>query len=125
MKENFSQVTERTPGRALRDWSNTSLFGDPVAGILRSYGPRTEATRNGEWTNPELDALSAALETTTDLARRRAQFRRILELLEREDPAYVVLHQAASFTAKRRDIAWRAAKGWAMDFRSGNLRFGA
>ncbi len=125
MKENFSQVTERTPGRALRDWSNTSLFGDPVAGILRSFGPRTEATRNGEWTNPELDALSAALEATTDVARRRAQFRRILELLEHEDPAYIVLHQAASFTAKRRDIAWRAAKGWAMDFRSGNLRFGA
>jgi peptide/nickel transport system substrate-binding protein len=125
MKENFTQVTDRTPGRAVRDWSNTSLFGDPVAGILRSYGPRTEAARNAEWVNAELDQLSGQLEAETDMARRRAMFRRILELLEREDPAYIVLHQAAAFTAKRRDIAWRASKGWAMDFRADNLRFGA
>jgi peptide/nickel transport system substrate-binding protein len=44
--------------------------------------------------------------------------------VEREDPGYLVLHQAASFTAKRRDIGWRASKGWAMDFRAGNLRVG-
>jgi peptide/nickel transport system substrate-binding protein len=49
----------------------------------------------------------------------------VLELLEREDPAYIVPHQAAAFTAKRKDIAWRASKGWAMDFRAGNLRLGA
>jgi peptide/nickel transport system substrate-binding protein len=125
MKENFTQVTDRTPGRALRDWSNTSLFGDPVAGILRSFGPRTEATRNAEWINPELDALSGELSASTDAARRRVAFRRVLEILEREDPGYVVLHQAAAFTAKRRDIAWRASKGWAMDFRADNLRVGA
>jgi peptide/nickel transport system substrate-binding protein len=125
MKENFTQVTERTPGRALRDWSNTSLFGDPVAGILRSFGPRTEATRNAEWINPELDALSEELSASTDAARRRVAFRRVLVILEREDPGYVVLHQAAAFTAKRRDIAWRASKGWAMDFRADNLRIGA
>ncbi len=125
MRENFSQVTERTPGRAIRDWSNTSLFGDPVAGLLRSFGPRTEAELNGEWTNPEFDRLSAELTSETDTARRRAHFRRLLEIAEREDPAYLVLHQAASFTAKRRDIAWRAAKGWPMDFRAGNLRVGA
>jgi len=125
MKENFSQVTARTPGRGLRDWSNTSLFGDPVAGILRSFGPRTEASRTGEWINEEFDRVSAALEAETDIERRRAHFRRVLELLEREDPAYIVLHQAAAFTAKRKDIAWRASKGWAMDFRAGNLRLGA
>ena len=125
MKENFSQVTERSPGRGIRDWSNTSLFGDPVAGILRAFGPRTEATRTGEWINPEFNRVSGALETETDLERRRAHFRRVLELLEREDPAYIVLHQAAAFTAKRKDIAWRASKGWAMEFRAGNLRVGA
>jgi peptide/nickel transport system substrate-binding protein len=125
MKENFSQVTERSPGRGIRDWSNTSLFGDPVAGILRSFGPRTEAARNGEWINEEFDRVSEALVAETDIARRRAHFRRVLDLLEREDPGYIVLHQAAAFTAKRRDIAWRASKGWAMDFRGDNLRVGA
>lgn len=124
MRENFSQVTARTPGRALRDWSNTSIFGDPVAGILRSYGPRTEAERIGEWTNAEFDALVPQLEAETDMARRRAQFRRILTILEREDPGYIVLHHAAAFTAKRRDIRWRASSGWAMVFGPGNLRVG-
>jgi peptide/nickel transport system substrate-binding protein len=125
MRENFPQVTARTPGRGVRDWSNTSIFGDPVAGLLRGIGPRTEAERNGEWTNPEFDRVATALEAETDMARRRAQFRRLLEIVEREDPCYIVLHQAAAFTAKRRDIAWRAAKGWAMEFGPGNLRVGA
>lgn len=125
MRENFTQVTERTPGRGVRDWSNTSLFGDPVAGLLRSFGPGSEATLNGEWTNEEFDGVAEALTAATDVPRRRAHFRRLLEIVEREDPGLLVLHQAASFTAKRRDIAWRASKGWAMDFRSHNLRFGA
>ncbi|WP_376089342.1 ABC transporter substrate-binding protein [Roseomonas sp. CCTCC AB2023176] len=125
MKENSSQLTERTPGRGIRDWSNTSTFGDPVAGILRSFGPRREAELNGEWTNEEFNRAADELVASTDMARRAALFRRMLEIVEREDPGLIVLHQAASFTAKRRDIAWRASKGWALDFRSHNLRFGA
>ncbi|NKC32473.1 ABC transporter substrate-binding protein [Falsiroseomonas selenitidurans] len=122
MMENFAQVTARTPGRGVRDWSNTSIFGDPVAGILRSFGPRTEAERTGEWSSATFNETSAALETETDLTRRRELFRRLLTILEREDPGYIVLHQAAAFTAKRKDIQWRAAKGWAMVFSQGNLR---
>jgi peptide/nickel transport system substrate-binding protein len=125
MRENFDQVTARTPGRGIRDWSNTSLFGDPVAGLLRAFGARTEAERNGEWTNPEFNAVSEALIAETDMARRQGRFRRLLEIVEREDPGYLVLHQAAAFTAKRRDIAWRASKGWAMDFGPNNFRLGA
>jgi peptide/nickel transport system substrate-binding protein len=63
------------------------------------------------------------LETSTDRARRRAVFRRMLEIAEREDPAFTVLHQNATFTAKRRDTAWKASPAFAMDFRPGN--FGA
>ncbi len=47
-------------------------------------------------------------------------FRRMLEIAEREDPAYTVLHQNATFTAKRKDIRWKAAPAFAMDFRAGN-----
>jgi len=125
MQENFAQVTARTPGRGVRDWSNTSIFGDPVAGILRSFGPRTEAERTGEWANEDFNRTSAALETETDIARRQDLFRRLLTIVEREDPGYIVLHQAAAFTAKRKDIDWRASKGWAMNFGPGNLRVGA
>lgn len=125
MKENSAQLVERGPGRGIRDWSNTSTFGDPVAGVLRNFGPNTDATLNGEWANPEFDLAAAELTASTEIPRRRALFRRMLEIVEREDPGVLVLHQAASFTAKRRDIAWRAAKGWPMDFRPGNLRVGA
>lgn len=73
----------------------------------------------------ETDRLRPETWSTEDLAPRRDRFLRILEILKRGDPAHIVLHRAASFTAKRRDIAWRAARGWAMDVRAGNLRFGA
>nr|WP_246523074.1 ABC transporter substrate-binding protein [Neoroseomonas eburnea] len=123
MKENWTQITDRNGQRGVRDWSNTALFGDPVAAILRGFGPNGEMQLNGEWTNEEFNRLSAVVETSTDRAARRAAFRRMLEIAEREDPAYTLLHQAATFTAKRKDIEWRAAKAWAMDFRARNLRF--
>jgi peptide/nickel transport system substrate-binding protein len=125
MMENFDQVTASTPGRGVRDWSNTSVFGDPVAGVLRGYGPRSPAERSGEWASEEFNRVATALEAETDLSRRRDMFRRMLTILEREDPGYITLHHAAAFTAKRRDIAWRASSGWAMVFGPGNLRVGA
>ena len=42
------------------------------------------------------------------MALRRKEFQRILEVVEREDSGYTVLHQNANFTGKRRDIAWKA-----------------
>jgi alkyl hydroperoxide reductase subunit F len=38
-------------------------------------------------------------------------------------PAYTVLHQNATFTAKPKSIKWKASPAFAMDFRAGN--FGA
>jgi peptide/nickel transport system substrate-binding protein len=125
MKENISQVTEPTPGRGIRDWSSTALFGDPVAGLMRSFGPRTDSEMTGEWRNEEFSRQAGVLTSAMDLSQRRAAFRRMLEIVEREDPGYLVLHQAAGFTAKRRDIAWRAAKGWPMEFRAHNWRVGS
>ena len=51
---------------------------------------------------------------------RRLAFRRMLEILEREDPAYTVLHQNATFTAKPKALKWKAAPTFAMDFRATN-----
>jgi len=125
MVENWQQVQDRSTPRGLRDWSNTSLFNDPVAGLIRSMSPRGEIQRQGEWSNEEFNRLSPELESSTDPERRRVVFRRMLEIIEREDPGYIVLHQAATFTAKRKDIKWKASNGWALDFRAGNLNFGA
>jgi len=120
MKENWTQILERSPGRAVRDWSNSAPFNDPVSSLVAQHGPNGQQQQVGEYSNDELNRLCTELETSTDRPRRKQVFRRLLEIAEREDPAYTVLHQNATFTAKRRDIRWRAAPAFAMDFRTGN-----
>jgi peptide/nickel transport system substrate-binding protein len=104
----------------VRDWSNSAPFNDPVSSIVNQHGPNGQQQQVGEWTNEEMNRLSVELETSTDRARRRDIFARMLVITEREDPAYTVLHQNATFTAKRRDIRWKASPAFAMDFRSTN-----
>ncbi|HWK44651.1 MAG TPA: ABC transporter substrate-binding protein [Stellaceae bacterium] len=121
MKESWEQVFERNGQRAIRDWSNSAPFNDPVSSIVASHGPNGQQQQVGEWTNEEMNRLSPMLETETDMTKRKAIFKRMLEICEREDPAYTVLHQNATFTAKRKDIQWNAAPAFAMDFRAGNF----
>jgi len=119
--ENWAQIFSRETPRAVRDWSNSAPFNDPVSSIVNQHGPNGQQQQVGEWTNEEFNRLSGELETSTDRARRRLVFRRMLEIAEREDPAYTVLHQNATFTAKRRDTGWKASPAFAMDFRPGNF----
>jgi len=125
MKENWQQIFDRNSQRGIRDWSNSAPFNDPVSSIVAQHGPQGQQQQVGEWTNEEFNRLSVELETSTDRARRRVVFRRLLEIAEREDPAYTVLHQTATFTAKRKDIHWKAGQSFAMDFRARNLAFPA
>ena len=120
MKENWSQIFERSSARAVRDWSNSAPFNDPVSSLVSQHGPNGEQQQYGEWTNAEMNALSVELETGTDRAKRHQVFARMLAIAEREDPAYTVLHQNAVFTAKPKSIGWKVAPSFAMDFRSAN-----
>ncbi|MCZ8375869.1 MAG: ABC transporter substrate-binding protein [Beijerinckiaceae bacterium] len=119
-KENWTQIMERGSQRAVRDWSNSAPFSDPVSSIVNQHGPNGQQQQIGEWTNPEMNQLCEVLETSTDRAKRRLAFRRMLEICEREDPAYTVLHQNATFTAKPKSLKWQASPAFAMDFRPGN-----
>lgn len=120
MKENWTQILERGPSRGVRDWSNSATFNDPVSSIVSQHGPNGEQQQYGEWTNAEMNTLSYELETSTDMTRRHAIFARMLQICEREDPAYTVLHQNATFTGKQKATKWRAAPTFAMDFRAKN-----
>ncbi len=122
MKENWAQVFDRNSPRGIRDWSNSALYNDPLSSLVNQHGPKGQQQQIGEWKNDEMNRLSIELETSTDRAKRRAMFRRMLEICEREDPAYTVLHQTAIFTGKRKDIAWKAAPSFAMDFRAHNFK---
>ncbi len=120
MKENWTQIFERSPTRGIHDWSNSASFNDPVSSIVSQHGPNGEQQQYGEWTNAEMNTLSVEMETSTDRPRRHAIFGRMLMICEREDPAYTVLHQTATFTAKPKSIKWKAAPTFAMDFRANN-----
>jgi peptide/nickel transport system substrate-binding protein len=119
MKENWGQILGRFPGRGLCDNSNTATFNDPVA-PMSVYGPGGQTWASGQWQNEESPRLLDALQTEPELERRRATFRRLLTLVEREDPAYTVLFQTANFTGKRRDLPWRPTQSFVMDFSARN-----
>ena len=120
MKENWTQIRDLGSPRGVRDWSGGASFNDPVGGMITTFGPNGSSTAAKEWTNEEFNKLATQMQTSTDRALRKKIWRRLLEIAEREDPAYTVLHQNAAFTAKRRDIAWRACPSFVMDFRATN-----
>ncbi|MGQ0583022.1 MAG: ABC transporter substrate-binding protein [Reyranella sp.] len=121
MKENWQQIFEKNSPRAVRDWSNSAGFNDPISSIVAQHGPQGQQQQVGEWTNEEMNKLSVAMEIEPDMQKRKAMFKRMLEICEREDPAYTVLHQNATFTAKRKDIKWKASPSFAMEFRTVNF----
>ncbi|WP_274425561.1 ABC transporter substrate-binding protein [Chelativorans sp. YIM 93263] len=122
MKENWQQIMDKESGpRMLRDWSNSAPFPDPVASIVNQHCQNGQQQQIGEWTNEEFNELCIKLETTVDLEVRRDTFKRMLEIAEREDPAYTVMHQNAIFYGKRADIDWHWSGLQSMDFRAGNF----
>ena len=123
MRENWQQIFENDGKRALRDWSNSAPFNDPISSLVAQHGPQGQEQQAKEWTNEEMNKLSVALETEIDMQKRKAMFKRMLEICEREDPAYTLIHQNATFTALRKDIQWKAAPAFQVDFRASNFRW--
>jgi peptide/nickel transport system substrate-binding protein len=122
VKENWAQVLDRAGPRGVRDWSNSAVFDDPVSSIVNQHGPDGAQQSNGEWTNAEMNTLSRAIETSTDRPGRKKMFARMLQICEREDPAYIVLHQNAAFTAKQRALPWQQPPSFFLDFSSRNWK---
>ncbi|MBN8889905.1 MAG: ABC transporter substrate-binding protein [Rhodospirillales bacterium 70-18] len=121
MVENWTQIRAKTSQRGVRDWSAGGTLNDPVGSIVSNFGPNGAAQQAGEYENAEFSRMCVVLETSADRALRRRAFKRMLEIAERDDPAYTILHQNATFTAKRRDIKWQAGPSFAMDFRPGRF----
>jgi peptide/nickel transport system substrate-binding protein len=121
MRENWAQVEGRDIVRGINDNSESAFFNDPVSFMPSSFGPKGELVANGYWQDTEAETLLDVLQTNTGLEPRRAAFRRLLEIVERDDPALTVLHETANFTAKRRDLLWKPSKSFVMDFRARNF----
>ena len=121
MKENWQQIMDPTGNRAIRDWSNSAPFPDPVASIVNQHCPNGGQQQSGEWENEEFNANCEILEQSMDHDARKAAFTRMLEIIEREDPGYTVLHQNVIFYGKRADIDWQWSGLQSMDFRAENF----
>jgi peptide/nickel transport system substrate-binding protein len=120
MKENWAQIMDASTTRGVRDWSASNLINDPITPMVTQFGPNGQVQQSKEWTNAEVNELSVVLETSTDRALRKKAIARILEICEREDPVYTVLHQNAVFTGMKSSLKWKAAPAFAMDFRATN-----
>jgi peptide/nickel transport system substrate-binding protein len=122
MKENWQQIFAKDTPRGVRDWSNSALYNDPVSSLVNQHCPRGQQQQVGEWANEEFNKLCGELETSTDMTKRPALFRRMLEIIEREDPGYTVLHRSVIFIGKRKDMEWKYSPTQAMDFRPKNFK---
>jgi len=120
--DNWTPVTDANPPRGLRDWSNSAPFNDPVASINSQHCQLGQQQRLGEWTNEEFNRFCDVLASNTDRAERQKSFRRMLELIERDDPGYIVLYQTSLLYGKRRDISWKYSPTQAMDLTPANLQ---
>lgn len=120
MVENWGQVLEDDDTRGIRDWSNSATFNDPVSSIVAQHGPNGLQQQRNEWSNVEMNELSNFMQKSTDRAARKKAFARMLEISEREDPAFQVLHQNCVFTGMKSELNWKAAPAFAMDFRTNN-----
>jgi peptide/nickel transport system substrate-binding protein len=120
MKENWSQIWDPAGKRGVHDWSNTAQFNDPVSSIVAQHGPNGQQQQTKEWANEEMNQLCGVLVGSTDMPLRHKAFARMLEICERDDPAYTVLHQNATFTGKLKSIEWKPAPDFPMDFRATN-----
>jgi peptide/nickel transport system substrate-binding protein len=121
LKENWSQVQTRAEPRALNDNSMSAFFNDPVSFMPSSFGPDSEIVGTGYWKNDEALQLVAELQSSVDPTRRLAIHKRMLEIVERDDPAIMILHETANLTAVRRDTKWLPSKSYVMDFRARNF----
>jgi len=120
MKENWGQIHDPAGVKGVRDWSASANINDPVTPMVAQFGPNGEVQQKKDWTNAEVNELSVVLETSTDKTLRKKAFARMLEICEREDPVYQVLHQNAVFTGMKSSLKWKAAPAFAMDFRASN-----
>jgi len=120
MKENWDQVWDRKGSRGVHDWSSGGSFPDPVATQPNNWGPQGQGQQYGEYKNDEVNTLCGVLQSSTDRSERRKAFARMLQVIEYEDPAYGVINQNATFTAKRKADTWQVAPSFAMDFSPGN-----
>ena len=116
VRENWSQILER-PLNAVWNGSTFMAMPDPLGMLWRLYGPSGFAqARARSWTNAEFNALGARLESTLNADDRRQINRRMMDIVQFDDPPFVILHNNGFFYGKRREVPWATYESYLMDF---------
>ncbi|WP_085044037.1 ABC transporter substrate-binding protein [Ensifer aridi] len=115
MMENFAQIQTK-PVHAIYDSSSTAIFPDMLAHAWREFGPKGTLPKVGIWSNEEYFGLGEKLKVTADPQARRPILRRMLEIVDRDDPPCVVLHGSGQFYGKRKEVAWIAGQTLDLNF---------
>jgi len=123
MMENFSQI-QRKPVNAIYDTSSTAILPDQLGHAWREFGPNgTLPKQVGIWRNEEYFKLGATLQETVDVAARRQLIRRMLEIIDRDDPPCVILHVSGQYYGKRKDLPWIPGQTLDLNFGPFNASF--
>jgi peptide/nickel transport system substrate-binding protein len=119
--ENFTLM--RAEGAQVGQWSNSTRFPDPLGALWVSWGPAGNPQRLKQWSSTaEFNAAGKALESETDLGKRRALFARMLDAWEDECPG-TILYQPLETYGVRKHVRWRPYTFYFMDLRPDNLGF--
>lgn len=115
MMENFAQI-KTAPVHAIYDSSSTAIFPDHLAHAWREFGPNGTTPSKGLWENSEYFALGEKLKQAGDPQARRPMIRRMLEIIDRDDPSCIILHGSGQFYGKRKDVAWTPGQTLDLNF---------
>ncbi|CAM3821992.1 ABC transporter substrate-binding protein [Bordetella bronchialis] len=121
--DSFKEV--RKPGVQMYAWSNTYRIPDPTGSLLILWGPNSEVQKSQKiyTPNPEFNTLSQGLYTATDVARRAATYRKVLDIFE-DDMPMTMLYNPVTGYAMKKNVQWQPYSQYYMDFRPDNFSFG-
>jgi peptide/nickel transport system substrate-binding protein len=120
--ENFNQM--RATGQQVGNNSNSTRLPDPLGALWVSWGPDSVFQTSKAWTyrTDEFNAAGRALETEMDIAKRRQQFAKMLDVWEDACPG-TVLYQPLEIYGVKKKVKWRPTTFYFMDLRPDNLAF--
>jgi peptide/nickel transport system substrate-binding protein len=115
IKDNWGQILLPEPSYIYNSSVN-AIFPDPLGSMWRYFGENSRTQKHKEWSNQEFNRLGHLLEFSLDNHKRQKAFLRMLQIIEWEDPAYILLHTYGLFYGKRRDLDWSPTLGSYMQF---------
>jgi peptide/nickel transport system substrate-binding protein len=121
--DSFKDV--RAKGVQIYAWSNTFRISDPTGSIIPLYGPSTDIQTDYKFFTPPqaFNDLANAVASTTDVAERRKDFQKMLDIFEDEMPI-TILYNPVSAYAMKKTLNFTPYSQFYMDFGPGNFSLG-